>query len=370
MNAVYIHIPFCQRICSYCDFTKLFYNKSYVDSYLEALEKEIKTYYKGEAIKTLYIGGGTPTSLDEEELRKLIEILKIFKLDENVEFTFECNIESITKEKLEIMKENGVNRLSIGIQTFNNRHLELLERGHKTEEVFERINIAKSLGFENISIDLIYAIPNQTIEDLKEDLELFLKLDIPHISLYSLIIEPHTKLYINKVKNIDEEVDLEMYNLIDDVLKSNGYYRYEVSNYSKPGFESRHNLNYWDNNEYYGFGLGASGYIGDVRYVNIRSINQYMKGAFRSSEEKIDESLKIENELILGFRKIKGINKNKFFEKYDFSILDIPQVKKLLDEGKLEDDDENVYIKYEYIYVSNSILLNFVGEKYGKGIGV
>lgn len=370
MNAVYIHIPFCQRICSYCDFTKLFYNKSYVDTYLESLLTEIKTYYKGEVIKTLYIGGGTPTSLDSEELRKLLEILKIFKLDSNVEFTFECNIESITKEKLEIMKENGVNRLSIGIQTFNSRHLELLERGHKTDEVFERIDIAKSVGFKNISIDLIYAIPNQTIEELKEDLNLYLKLDIPHISLYSLIIEPHTKLYINKVKNIDEELDSEMYEIIDSTLSANGYYRYEVSNYCKPGYESKHNLNYWDNNEYYGFGLGASGYVDGIRYINMKSINQYMKGIFRSSEEKIDESLKIENELILGFRKIKGINKNDFYTKFGFDINDIPQIKKLLREGKLEENNEYIYIKYDYMYLSNSILVEFIGETYGKVVNV
>lgn len=370
MNAVYIHIPFCQRICSYCDFTKLFYNKSYVESYLGALKKEIETFYKGEEIKTLYIGGGTPTSLDEGELSDLFKILKIFKLANDVEFTFECNIESITKEKLEIMKQNGVNRLSIGIQTFNQKHLELLERGHKTDEVFERVAIAKNCGFTNISIDLIYAIPNQTIEELKSDLDLYLQLDIPHISLYSLIIEPHTKLYINKVKNIEEELDSEMYDLIDETLSSNGYHRYEVSNYCKDGYESQHNLNYWNNNEYYGFGLGASGYVKDIRYINIKSINQYMKGIYRASEEKIDESLKIEHELILGFRKIKGINKNEFYQKFEFEITDIPQVKKLLHSGKLEENDENVYINPDYMYLSNNILVEFIGEKYGKSISV
>ena len=362
IKSAYIHIPFCNNICSYCDFCKLYYNKEWIKKYLESLELEIKTNYKGEILDTIYIGGGTPSSLSIEELKELFRILKIFKLNENIEFTFECNIEDITLDKIKILKENKVNRLSIGVQTFNPRHIKLLNRNHTKEEVFDKINLLKENGFDNINIDLIYAIPNQTLEELEEDLDYFLKLDINHISTYSLIIEEHTKLYIENYENIDEELDLEMYKLINNKLSN--YHHYEISNFSKKGYESKHNLTYWNNDLYYGFGLGSTGYDGKYRYTNTKNINKYLKNIWLSEKVEVSFNEKVENAFILGFRKIDGINIEEFKEKYGFDINKLDIVNKLIKENKLIKDKNNIKINEDYIYLSNDILVEFLGGSY------
>ena len=360
MRSVYIHIPFCDTICSYCDFCKFIKNDKWVDQYLNALHEEINKRYKGEIIETLYIGGGTPSCLSIEQLKRLFYIINNFNKSENIEFTFECNIESIDYEKLKLLYENGVNRLSIGIQTFNDKFSKYLNRKHTKNEVFEKIKIAKDIGFKNINIDLIYALPGETIEELSNDIDEFLNLDINHISTYSLIIEPNTILYINKENNIDEELDYDMYKLICDKLNNNGYNHYEISNFAKSGYESKHNLTYWNNNEYYGFGLGASGYIDSIRYDNTKSLNKYLNGNYISESHKLEIKEQIENEFILGLRKINGINKNEFKLRYNKDIKEIEVVNKLLDSGKLLEDKKNIYINPKYIYVSNDILIEFI----------
>lgn len=357
---VYIHIPFCSNICSYCDFSKLLANNTWIDSYLNELEKEIISNYKGEVIETLYIGGGTPSSLNLEQLNKLFNIIKRINLSKNLEFTFECNIESITLDKLEHLYNNGVNRISIGVQTFNEKLLKYLNRHHTKKDVIKKINLMKKVGFHNINIDLIYAIPGETIDDLNFDLEEFLKLGITHISTYSLIIEPNTYLYIKNEKNIDEDIDFEMYNLICKRLKDNGFNHYEISNFSKKNYESKHNLTYWNNEEYYGFGMGASGYVKGVRYDNTRSLNKYLSGKYLCSKEKLSTKEKIQNEFILGLRKIKGINKENFYSKYKKNVGDVNGIRRLLSEKKLIEDDEHIYINPKYIYTSNDILINFI----------
>lgn len=363
MKSVYIHIPFCRDICSYCDFCKIFYAEELVDKYLIQLEKEIKKNYKGEAIKTIYVGGGTPSSLNTKQLKKLFEIINIFKLEQNYEFTFECNIENIDKEKSVLLYNNKVNRISLGVQTFNNKFLKFLNRNHTSEEVKQKIKMLKEIGFKNINIDLMYAFPNQTKEDLIKDLEEYIKLDITHISTYSLIIEPHTKLYIENIKNIDEDLDREMYEIICKTLKQHGYNHYEISNFAKENYESKHNLTYWNNEHYYGFGLGASGYIDNIRYTNTKNINKYIKENYIQEQEILDKNTTIENEFILGLRKIKGINIDEFNKKYD-NIFKYKVVNKLLEEKKLIKEKNNIYINPEYIYISNTILLEFIGEKY------
>ena len=360
VKSVYIHIPFCDSICSYCDFCKFIKNDIWIEDYLNTLEKEINNKYKGEVIETLYIGGGTPSCLNIKQLNKLFEIIKVLKKSDKLEFTFECNIENITKEKLELLYKNGVNRISIGIQTFNNKYLKFLNRNHNEDMIKEKINIAKKIGFNNINIDLIYALKEETVEDLKIDLEKFLELDITHISTYSLIIEPHTKLFIDNEENIDDELDYEMYSTIKKVLESNGYKHYEVSNFAKEGYESKHNLTYWNNNEYYGFGMGASGYIDGIRYDNTRSINKYLNGEYILEEHKLDSREVIENEFILGFRKIDGINKEDFNKKFNMDIKNIDIIDKLLKEEKLLENKKNIYINPKYIYISNDILIEFI----------
>ena len=362
MKSAYIHIPFCNNICSYCDFCKLYYNKKWINDYLNSLELEIKTNYKGEVLDTLYIGGGTPSCLSIQELKRLFEILKIFKLSKNFEFTFECNIEDITLDKIKILKENRVNRLSIGIQSFNEKNIKLLNRNHTKEEVFEKIKLLKDNGFNNINIDLIYAIPSQTLKELEQELNYFLELDIPHISTYSLIIEENTKLYIGNYENVSEELDYEMYKLINKKLSD--YHHYEISNFSKVGYESRHNLTYWNNDSYYGFGLNATGYDGDFRYINTRNINKYLNNNWLQDKEEISFNEKIENAFILGFRKIDGIDIDEFKNKYNLDINSIDIVNKLIKENKLINDKNNIKINKDYIYVSNEILIEFLGVKF------
>ena len=206
MKSAYIHIPFCDNICSYCDFCKIKYNKEWINEYLDSLKNEIQTFYKGEKIRTIYIGGGTPSALSVEELNKLFEIVNLLNKDALEEFTIECNIESLTNEKLILFKKNNVSRLSIGIQTFNEKYLRLLNRHHTKEEVYEKINMAKLIGFDNINIDLMYALPCETAEELESDVDEFLKLNVNHISCYSLMIEPHTKFHVDKIKPIDEDL--------------------------------------------------------------------------------------------------------------------------------------------------------------------
>lgn len=360
MESVYIHIPFCSNICSYCDFCKIYYNETIVDNYLNALEKEIKNNYKDEIIKTLYIGGGTPSSLSIEQLEKLFNIIKIFKLSNDVEFTIECNPENTDIDKLKLFKKYHINRLSIGVQTFNSKYLVLLNRKHSNKDVIMLIDNAREIGINNINIDLIYGLPNQTFDELKEDIDNLLKLNITHISTYSLILEEHTKLYLDKVTNIDQDLEYQMYQYICNTLNENGFNHYEVSNFTKNNYESKHNLNYWNNNNYYGFGLGAHGYINDIRYENTRSINKYCNGEYIYQSHIVDKKEQMENEMILGLRKIKGVNKLTFKNKYNCDVSNIFNIIPLLENKDLIDDGNNIYIPIEKIYISNDILINFL----------
>ena len=276
MDSVYIHIPFCKSICSYCDFCKMYLNDKFTRSYLDSLKKEIEDKYQGESIKTLYIGGGTPSALGFEDLKYLLEIIRLLNLEKLEEFTFECNVNDIDKYLLALLKIYNVNRLSIGIESFNKDNLEFMNRKHSFEEVQDKINLCREYGFNNINVDLIYGIPNESVGVLKKDLKQVLKLDVEHISTYSLIIEDNTMIGINGINPIEEELDEEMYNVICETLDKKGYIHYEVSNFAKEGYESKHNINFWLNNNYYGFGLGAHGYIGNIRYENTRNINILM----------------------------------------------------------------------------------------------
>ena len=280
MKSLYIHIPFCKSICSYCDFAKMFYNEFLALSYLDELSNEVNNNYKQDMLETIYIGGGTPSILSKKELNKLFSITNKLNIEPNYEFTIEANIADINEDFLKLCKNNKVNRLSIGIETINDKFYKFLNRKNNIEDIKNKILLAKKY-FSNINIDLMYAFPNETMEDLKCDLDFFKSLDVEHISIYSLIIEENTKLYIEGIKPISEELDREMYYYIIDYLENIGYKHYEISNFSKEGLESRHNLNYWNNLNYYGFGLGASGYIENTRYTNTRGINSYLKGNYK-----------------------------------------------------------------------------------------
>lgn len=364
IQSMYIHIPFCKSICTYCDFCKLFYKKEWVINYLNALEREIKQNYQEEKIKTLYIGGGTPNCLSNEELERLLNMLSNINLEDNYEYTIECNIELLTLEQVKLFKKYGVNRVSIGVQTVNDKFLKFLGRNHTKEDVKSKIKMLKDNGINNINVDLIYAIPNQTLEDLNDDISFLLQLEIPHISTYSLIIEPNTVLHNKNIQNIDEDLDSDMYNLIIDKLSN--YNHYETSNFALNGYESKHNLTYWNNLNYYGFGLGASGYIKNVRYDNTRSLTNYNMGKYLLSKVELTKNETIENEFILGFRKTSGINIDDFNRKYNIDLLSVNKVKQLLEKGLIVSTGSNIRINDKYLYTANEILIEFIGEVYEK----
>ena len=360
INNCYIHIPFCKNICSYCDFCKLFYNEKLVDQYLEKLEKEISNIYRKEELKTIYIGGGTPSCLNMKQLNKLFSITKKLRVSKDVEFSIECNFDSINKEKLLLFKENGVNRLSFGLESTIDKNLKLLNREENCSRVQEIIFYCRELGFKNINIDLMYAIPDETIKDLERDLNFILSLNVEHISTYSLIIEEHTKLYINQIKTIKEELDYEMYKIICNKLKN--YHHYEISNFSKYGYESRHNMCYWKNKNYYGFGLGASSYIGNKIINNTRSITKYLQNKTILDMEILNKSDIMSYEMILGLRMLNGVNKESFYKKYNKDIYEVFDIKGLISKDLLIDDGINIYIPLDKMYISNEILVNFIKE--------
>lgn len=357
MKGVYIHIPFCKTICFYCDFCKMYYNEKWAYDYLKALKEEVNKFYQNDKITSIYIGGGTPSSLNDEQLTNLLELTKIFKHDK-IEFTFECNID-ITENQLKILKDYGVNRISVGIQTINDKFIAFLNRGHNQDMVLNKIKLINKY-FDNINVDLIYALPNETLDDLKKDLNFLTSLPISHISTYSLMIEPNTMLYIKGVEAIDEEMDYQMYDFIKTYLKEKGFNHYETSNFCLNDMESKHNLTYWNNEQYYGFGLGASGYLDNIRYENTKNLNKYLKGEYRLDEHILSKAEQIENTFILGLRKVKGVDKNKFMEQY--GNIKIPIIDKLIEKGKLIDDGKNIYIPSDKEYIANTILVDIIGE--------
>ncbi len=366
MKNCYIHIPFCDNICSYCDFCKVFYKEEFVDKYLDALEKEIKSIYQGEVLDTIYIGGGTPSCLNIRQLEKLFKIINILKRSNNCNITIEGNFESTTEEKLLLYKKYGVKRVSFGIESINKKNLALLERDISLEKTTKLINYCKEIGLKDINVDLMYALPGEDLEILAQDLEFILKLDVPHIATYSLIIEENTKLGIKKVKNINEDLDYTMYKYICKKLKENNYIHYEISNFCKKGYESKHNMCYWENKKYYGFGLGASSYIGTSRITNTKSLTKYLKGKLDYLKEEVSVKDEMEYEVILGLRMSKGISLAKFYDKFKVKLNEVYDFKNLIENKLLIYKKGRLFIPENKWYISNEIIIRFLeGVKNG-----
>lgn len=360
MKSVYIHIPYCKSICTYCDFCKFFYKESEVSLYLDSLKEEVNNMYCGELIDTLYIGGGTPSALSSSLLKKLNNIIKIFRLSKDYEFTFECNIEDITEELLDTLIYMGVNRISIGIETFDKKNLKFMKRTTNYKDTLYKINLCKKKGLTNINVDLIYALPKESIFTLYKDLKKLTKLNTTHISTYSLQIEDNTVLKNNNTMNISEDKDALMYKIICRYLKHKGYNHYEVSNFSIKGYESKHNLTYWHNEEYYGFGCGASGYIGNIRYENTRNIKKYLNKEYTSNKNLLSKKDVMDNEIMLNLRLLKGISKSNFYNKYKVKISDIYNIDNLIKEEYLINDDDYIKIPEKYIYIMNEIIIKII----------
>ena len=292
-----------------------------VDDYLQTLDKEMAltlSQYPDETIETVFVGGGTPTSLTETQLSILCEsINNNLPISKNREYTFEANPGDLSIEKLQILKETGVNRISLGVQTFNDDLLKSIGRVHRAKDVIRSIEDIKTAGFENISIDLIFSLPGQTLTDFKQTLLEAFKLDLPHYSGYSLIIEPKTVFYNlikkGKLQTANEDLEAEMYELLIDEMEKHGYRQYEISNFSKQGYESRHNLTYWNNEEYFGFGAGAHSYVSGIRRSNIGPVNKYINYIHQGKlplleKNKVSRSEQMEEEMFLGLRKTEGVH--------------------------------------------------------------
>ncbi|MGT2728787.1 radical SAM family heme chaperone HemW [Streptococcus phocae subsp. salmonis] len=369
-TSAYVHIPFCTQICYYCDFSKVFIKNQPVDAYLEALIKEFESYDITD-LKTLYIGGGTPTSITESQLDYLLsQLQKNLNLETLEEFTIEANPGDLTVEKIDVLVKSAVNRISLGVQTFDDKHLKQIGRSHNEGQIYSTISSLKSAGFNNISIDLIYALPGQTMEQVKTNVAKALALDIPHLSLYSLILEHHT-VFMNKMRrgklNLPtEDLEAEMFEYIISEMEANGFEHYEISNFTKPGFESRHNLMYWNNEEYFGCGAGASGYLDGIRYRNRVPIQHYLKavaeGNARLSEEILTKEEMIEEELFLGLRKKTGVSLERFKEKFGVPLADIygSVVADLQNEGLLVKNDSAIRMTKKGLFLGDSIAEKFI----------
>ncbi|MFS9341046.1 radical SAM family heme chaperone HemW [Streptococcus australis] len=371
-SAAYVHIPFCTQICYYCDFSKVFIKNQPVDAYLEHLIQETRSYEIGK-LRTLYIGGGTPTALSAQQLAYLLtELPKVMDLSEVEEFTIEANPGDLDPDKIAVLKESQVNRVSLGVQTFDNKMLKKIGRSHQEQDIYDNIRHLKQAGFDNISIDLIYALPGQTMDQVKENVAKAIDLDIPHMSLYSLILENHT-VFMNRMRRgklplPKEELEAEMFEYIIEELEKAGFEHYEISNFSKPGFESRHNLVYWDNAEYYGLGAGASGYVDGIRYKNHGPIRHYLEaveaGKARITEEHLTLEEKMEEELFLGLRKKTGVSKARFEEKFGISFDQRygQVVASLTEQGLLVPDDKQVRMTKRGLFLGDTVAEKFILE--------
>jgi len=375
---LYIHIPFCVKKCAYCDFLSSPQDGKTIQSYVDAMVKEIhahkdkKVEYK---VSTIFMGGGTPSILKEKQIQQIFETLNdVFHIANNAEITIEANPGSVTKEKLEVYRECGINRISFGLQSTNNEELKLLGRIHTYEEFLESFSLARMCGFDNINVDLISAIPKQTLASWETTLQNVIHLEPEHISAYSLIVEERTPFANMYGEGCPKENDLPgedeeraIYYRTEELLQEAGYHRYEISNYAKEGKECRHNLGYWERKDYLGIGLGASSLINNVRYKNIDDLSVYMKQS--NNLEAIQENIEIlstkeqmEEFMFLGLRKMEGISEEEFENSFGTSIESVynVQIDKLLQEKLLERKSGRLRLSRRGIDVSNYVFAEFI----------
>ena len=371
-TSAYVHIPFCTQICYYCDFSKVFIKNQPVDSYLEHLLQEFHSYGI-QKLRTLYIGGGTPTALSASQLEVLLEgLTKNLDLSMLEELTIEANPGDLDADKIAVLQNSAVNRVSLGVQTFDDKMLKKIGRSHTEKDIYENIDRLKLAGFDNISIDLIYALPGQTMDQVRDNVAKAIALDIPHMSLYSLILENHT-VFMNRMRRgklplPKEELEAEMFEYIIAELEKAGFEHYEISNFSKTGFESRHNLMYWDNAEYYGIGAGASGYVNGIRYKNHGPIRHYLnsveEGNARITEEHLSQREQMEEEMFLGLRKKSGVSMARFEEKFERSFQELygEIVKDLIQQGLMQLDGDSVRMTKRGLFLGDTVAERFILE--------
>lgn len=402
---IYIHIPFCQHKCDYCDFISFSNKQQFIEDYMEAIKKEIKNYFNNTLLETytvttIYIGGGTPSYIDSKYICEIMETLENnlkqnqIKL-EDMEITIEVNPGTVNKEKLERYRKAKINRLSIGLQSTNDAMLKQIGRIHTFEQFLETYQMAKEVGFDNVNVDLMIGLPNQTIEDIRKSLKEVIQLQPTHISVYSLIVEEGTvisqKIENRQLQEMDEELERNMYWYVKNILELNGYAHYEISNFAKEGKESKHNLNCWKQKEYIGIGVAAHSYLNYVRYTNTLEMEQYINRMDRLNGQMVKDILELSNEkekvnleenieivyeieeiqdledrkkeyMLLGLRTIKGVCISKFKEKYIYNPIFLyrKELKKLIEEKLVVVDGDYIRLTNKGLDLANLVWEEFI----------
>lgn len=371
---LYIHIPFCEKKCNYCDFYSITSSESDIDKFIKALTKEIEIYshnLSNKNVKTVYFGGGTPSILTSKQLETIFSSLnQNFNIRNNIEISMEANPETLTSEKLKSYKKIGINRLSLGVQSFLDSELNFLGRIHDSQRSQKVIKKVKN-HFDNFNLDLMFALPNQSLSDFKYSLNKALEYKPNHISLYNLQIEPNTNLFdrLNRgeFKEIDEETDYQMYNLAVERLKSSGYSHYEISNFAQKGYKSRHNIIYWKYKPYLGLGPSAHGFNGKNRYYNYNDLSKYLnklnneKPPIKKIVDLNQEEL-ISEMMFMGLRLINGVNKQDFKDRFDKAIHEVygGVINNLKDKDLLKEDSENIYLTKKGLNLGNVSFAEFL----------
>ena len=372
--SLYIHIPFCAQKCLYCDFPSFARKDHLRKAYIEALNKEIislREKHNNLEINTIFIGGGTPSVLEADELECLLKEVAKLNMAKDIEYSMECNPGNLTEEKLEVMKKYGVNRISMGLQAKQDNLLKGLGRIHNYKTFKENFLLAKKVGFNNINVDLMFGLPNQSLNEWEETLREIISLEPAHISAYSLIIEEGTAFYNlyenDKLKLPTEEEERKMYHLAKEILEENGFNQYEISNYAKEGKECRHNLAYWNMDNWIGVGSAAASYINGKRIKNISSVEEYInsiKDKGEAVEEIINNSKNdnMEEFMFMGLRKINGIDENEFKKRFGMNINDVygEILNKYIDEGLLIRKSGRIFLSEKGIEISNIIMADFL----------
>ena len=370
---IYIHIPFCKRKCEYCDFISYCDKDNLIETYVEALKKEINLQNIQSYIDTIYIGGGTPSYIESKYIKAIMKEIKNKNIRKNAEITIEVNPGTVTEAKLKDYKECGINRLSIGLQSTKDELLRQIGRIHDYNQFLETYKLAREVGFENINVDLMIGLPNQKIMDLKESLNKIIELQPEHISVYSLIVEEGTpiskKIQSGKLTLPNENEERNMYWYVKNTLELSGYNHYEISNFSKKGYESRHNMSCWNQCQYFGFGVAAHSYRDITRYSNITDINEYIKNIQKGnlSKNRIIHEIQKESDtekeyMLLGLRKIEGVKINDFKAKFVKNPIYLfrNELKKLSDENLIAVDANTIRLTPKGIDLANLVWEEFV----------
>jgi oxygen-independent coproporphyrinogen-3 oxidase len=374
-SALYLHIPFCKHKCYYCDFNTYAVQGQPVDAYLDALEREMRLTaeaYPPPVIETIFVGGGTPTILEPEQMQRFLASIPRYFPDwsPTLEFTMEANPGTTDERKLQAMREGGVNRISFGAQSFDNGLLKRIGRIHEADEIVKSVRKAKDAGFGNLSIDLMFGLPGQTLKQVRDSVERALELELTHYSLYSLKVEENTLFYTlfqrGELPLPEEEEEAAMYETIIEMLTAAGYVQYEISNFAKPGFESRHNMKYWLNHSYYGLGAGAHGYVNGVRHENVRGVKDYIAASQRGlpvqTSAAVDDDEAMEDFMMVGLRLLRGVSDRDFRAQFDRSMEEVfgKEIARLVSEGLLERTPDGCKLTRQGLLFGNEVFARFI----------